>query len=119
MKTIEKLEQAKQQNANLKEWGINSTFYWAYRRSADVNNETIDFEDIIWDEDVEKIIKHCKEFEIKTITISSNSSGIINVLGIFADNGCKVKGMKKVISQYTEFETGKNKIINAVEIEIY
>lgn len=119
MKTIEKLEQAKQQNVNLKEWGINRTFYWAYRISADVNNETIDFDDVIWDKDVEEIIKHCKEFGIKTITISSNFSGAINILGMFADNGCKVKGMKKVISQYTEFETGKNKIINAVEIEIY
>ena len=119
MKTIEKLEQAKQQNVSLKEWGINRTFYWAYRATAYTNNETIDFDDVIWDKDVEEIIKHCKEFGIKTITISSNFSGAIDILGMFADNGCKVKGMKKVISQCTDFKTGKNKIINAVEIEIY
>ena len=118
MKKIEKLEQAKKQKADLKEWGINRTFYWAYRISSEVKNETIDFDDVIWDKDVEEIIKHCKEFGIKTITISSNFSGAIQILGMFTDNGCKIKGMKKVISQYTEFETGKNKIINAVEIEI-
>ena len=84
-----------------------------------MNNETIDFEDVIWDKDVEEIINHCKEFGIKTITVSSNFSGVINILGMFTDNGCKVKGIKKVISQHTEFETGKNEIINAVEIEIY
>ena len=119
MKKIERLEQAKQQNANLKEWGINRTFYWAYRISVYVNNETIDFDDVIWDNDVEEIIKHCKEFRIKTITISSNFSGAIRILGMFEENGCKIIGMKKVISQNTEYETGKNKIINAIEIKIY
>ena len=109
MKKIEKLEQAKQQKGNFKEWGINPTFYWAYQKTLDTKNETIDFEEII---------KHCKEFHIKTITISCNFSGAIQILGMFADNGCKIKGMKKVFSQYTEFMTNKNKIINAVEIEI-
>lgn len=90
----------------------------AYRISANVN-ETINFDDVIWDNDVEEIIKHCKEFKIKTITISSNFSGVINTLGMFTDNGCKLKGMKKVFSQYTDSKTGKNKIIDAVEIEIY
>ena len=118
MKKIEKLEQAKQQKANFKEWGINPTFYWAYQKTLDINNETIDFEDVVWEKDVEQIIRHCKEFHIKTITISSNFSGAIQILGMFADNGCKIKGMKKVFSQYTEFMTHKNNIINAVEIEI-
>lgn len=119
MKTIEKLEQAKQQNANLKEWGINRTFYWAYRIALTTNNETIDFEDVIWDQDVEEIIKHCKEFNIKKITISSSYSGVIQTIGLFEDNGCKVTGMKKVKSQHTDFYTQEYKIINAIEIEIY
>lgn len=119
MKKIEKLEQAKQQKADLKEWGINRTFYWAYKVSADVNNETIDFEDVIWDKDVEEIIKHCKEFGIKVITVSSGYSGVIQTLGLFEDKGCKVIGMKKVKSQHTDFYTQEYKIINAIEIEIH
>lgn len=47
MKKIEKLEQAKQQKANFKECGINPTFYWAYQKTLDTNNETIDFEDVV------------------------------------------------------------------------
>ena len=33
MKKIKKLEQAKAQKANLNEWEINRTFYWAYQRT--------------------------------------------------------------------------------------
>lgn len=80
---------------------------------------TIDFNDVVWDQDVDEIIKHCKEFEIKKITMSSNYSSVIQTLGLFQDKGCKITGLKKVKSQYTDFYTHEYKIVNAIEIEIY
>lgn len=118
MKTIEKLEQIKKQNVNLNEIGINSTFYWAYRTTFITNNETIDFDDVIWDKDVEQIINHCKEFSIPYITISSNYSSVIQVLGLFEDFGCKVTGLKKVKSQHPDFQTGELKTTNAIIVSV-
>lgn len=118
MKTIEKLEQVKEQKANLKEWSINYTFYWAYRSALETGNELIDLNDVVWENDVKPIIEHCKEFGIKQITISSNFSGAIQMLGLFEDNGCKVMGLKKVKSQYTDFYSQEYRIINAVIIQM-
>ena len=118
MKKIEKLEQVKKQNANLEKWGINHKFYNAYTKSANERYETINFDDIIWEEDVEEIIKNCKEFGIKTITISYTFSILFKILGMFQDNGCKVVCIKKILSQFTNFKTDEYDLIDAVEIEI-
>ncbi len=118
MKTIKKLEQAKKQNANLNDIGINHTFYWAYRIALKTGNDLIDLNDAVWDCDVEAIINHCKEFGISEITMSSSFSGAIQTLGLFEDKGCKIIGLKKIKSQYTEFESNEHEVINAVVIKM-
>lgn len=118
MKIIEKLEQAKKQNSNLKDIGINHTFYWAYRIALETGNDLIDLNDVVWDEDIEAIINHCKEFSINKITMSSNFSGAIQTLGLFEDKGCKIIGLKKVKSQHTKFGSDEHEIINAVIIKM-
>ncbi|MCD7780099.1 MAG: hypothetical protein LUH05_05450 [Candidatus Gastranaerophilales bacterium] len=118
MKTIKKLEQAKKENANLKEWGINRTFYWAYRSALETGNDLIDLNDVVWDKDVREIVNNCKEFGIDEITISSNYSGVIQTLGLFEEQGCKITGLKKVKSQYTDFNTQEYKIVSAIVIQI-
>ena len=118
MKKIEKLEQAKQQNANLNEWGINRTFYWAYRSTLETNNNTINFNDVIWENDVEPIIKNCMEFKINTITISTKFSSLVIILGLFTDNGCNITGMTKVELEQKDLFTKEPKIEYAIEIKI-
>ena len=76
MKTIDKIEKVKNMNVLLEDGGINRTFYWAYIRTQETTNENLDFEDVIWESDVEGIIKNCKEFGLKEITISSNISSM-------------------------------------------
>lgn len=116
MKTIQKLELARKKKLDLKEWGINNKFYRAYQKTLKTNNETIDFDNVLWDQDVEEIIKHCKEFEIKYITISSNYSGLIQTLGLFVDNGCKIRELKKIKSQYTNLNSEEHEIVNVIKI---
>lgn len=118
MKTIEKFEQERKQNVNFKDTGINRTFYCAYRTALETGNASIDLNDSVWDEDVEAIISHCKEFGINEITMSSNASGAIQTLGLFKDKGCKITGMKKVKSQYTDFQTQEYKIVSAIIIQM-
>lgn len=124
MNKIEKLEQIKKENDNFRstgidfeKYGVNPTFFWEYENSLEAGNNTINFEGIIWDNDVEPIVKHCKEFGLKTFTVSCTCSGVIKTLGTFEDLGCKVIGMKKVNSKYTTF-SGKREVLSAIEVQV-
>ena len=118
MKKIKKLEQAKSQKANLNEWEINRTFYWAYQRTLKSVNETIDFVDVIWNYDVKPIIEHCKEFNIDYITISNSQTIIEDILTLFEEQGCEIC-LTKVRDPYMiDFRTHEPAILNAFKIII-
>lgn len=80
-------------------------------------NGTIDFEDIIREPEVEKIVTDCKNKGMKEITISGTYSGLIYVLARFEEFGCKVKGLTKVESSYKDM-MGEIKLKPAFIIEL-
>lgn len=118
MKTIDKIEKVKNMNVLLEDVGINRTFYWAYIRTQETTNENLDFEDVIWESDVEGIIKNCKEFGLKEITISSRFSSLIDILAEFEKQGAKLIGLTKVTTRFYACGTNQPEIINALKIEI-
>ena len=118
MKTIDKIEKVKNMNVLLEDVGINRTFYWAYIRTQETTNENLDFEDVIWESDVEGIIKNCKEFGLKEITISSRFSSLIDRLAEFEKQGAKLIGLTKVTSRFYACGTNNYELINALKIEI-
>lgn len=118
MKTIDKIEKVKNMNVLLEDVGINRTFYWAYIRTQETINENLDFEDVIWESDVEGIIKNCKEFGLKEITISSRFSSLIDILAEFEKQGAKLIGLTKVTTRFYACGTNQPEIINALKIEI-
>ena len=66
MKEIRTFEEAIEQNArSLKELGINGTLFWAYRTSKETGNELIDFNEVIWDYDIEEIAQTLRANDIK------------------------------------------------------
>ena len=118
MKTIDKIEKVKNMNVLLEDVGINRTFYWAYIRTQETTNENLDFEDVIWESDVEGIIKNCKEFGLKEITISSRFASLIDILAEFEKQGAKLAGLTQVTSRFYACGTNNYELINAVNIEI-
>ena len=117
MKEIKVFEEAKFSNIkNLREVGINPTMYWAYFGSKEAGNELIDFSGVIWDEDVLEIVRTCRENDIREFTISSNFSSLIETLVEFEKLGCKMFGLMQVNANYTDFQTGKNKVIPAIKM---
>lgn len=118
MKTIDKIEKVKNMNVLLEDVGINRTFYWAYIRTQETTNENLDFEDVIWENDVEGIIKNCKEFGLKEITISSRFSSLIDILAEFEKQGAKLIGLTKVTTRFYSCGTNQPEIINALKIKI-
>lgn len=118
MKTIDKIEKVKNMNVLLEDVGINRTFYWAYIKTQETTNGNLDFEDVIWESDVEGIIKNCKEFGLKEITISSRFSSLIDILAEFEKQGAKLIGLTKVTSRFYACGTNNYELINALKIEI-
>lgn len=118
MKTIDKIEKVKNMNVLLEDVGINRTFYWAYIRTQETTNEILDFNDVIWESDVEGIIKNCKEFGLKEITISSRFASLIDILAEFEKQGAKLAGLTQVTSRFYACGTNNYELINAVKIEI-
>lgn len=118
MKTIDKIEKVKNMNVLLEDVGINRTFYWAYIKTQETTNENLDFEDVIWESDVEGIIKNCKEFGLKEITISSRFASLIDILAKFEKQGAKLAGLTQVTSRFYACGTNNYELINSVKIEI-
>lgn len=118
MKTIDKIEKVKNMNVLLEDVGINRTFYWAYIRTQETTNNILDFNDVIWESDVEGIIKNCKEFGLKEITISSRFASLIDILAEFEKQGAKLAGLTQVTSRFYACGTNNYELINAVKIEI-
>lgn len=118
MKTIDKIEKVKNMNVLLEDVGINRTFYWAYIRTQETTNNILDFNDVIWESDVEGIIKNCKEFGLKEFTISSKFTNLIDILAEFEKQGAKLIGLTKVTTRFYACGTNQPEIINALKIEI-
>lgn len=116
MKEIKLFETAKDSGKNFDELGINRTLYWAYRNSQEAGNELIDFNECIWDYDIEPIVTALKEFGITEFTISSAFSSLIETLAEFEKAGCHMAGLTEVKARYTDFMTGEAKVIPAIKM---
>mgnify|MGYP006356452999 CR=1 FL=1 len=114
MKKIAAFENAKANKLSFKEAGINSTLYWAYEESKDAEREYIDFSEVIWERDIEQIVKNLLENGIHKFTISSTFSGLIGTLAEFEKHGFKIDGLTKVNARWTDTFTGKREIVPAL-----
>ena len=117
MKKIDLFERAiAEQAGSLKDWGINGTAFWAYRKSIDAGNDLIDFSEVIWDEDVAPIAETFRQNGITEFTISSTFSGLITTLAAFDKHGFKMAGITEVNASYTDWQTGKRAKIPAIRM---
>jgi hypothetical protein len=118
MKKINWIEDLKASgNFKLSQYGLNHTTYWAYNDSLEAENETLDFGDVIWEQDIEEIIAFCKDNGFKEITISSTFSSLITILAKFEELGCKMDGLTKVNKRFKE-SNGEREQIPALRMII-
>ena len=118
MKKIELFERAiTEQAASLKDYGINNTAFWAYRKSIDAGNDIINFSDIIWDKDVEHIAETFRQNGITEFTISSDMSGLIQTLAAFEKQGFKIDGITEVNANHTGWRTNDRAKVPAIRMK--
>ena len=117
MKKIDLFERAiAEQAGSLKDWGINGTAFWAYRKSIDAGNELIDFSEVIWDDDIDAIVQTFTDSSITEFTISSTFSGLIATLAAFDKHGFKMAGITEVNANYTDWLTGERAKVPAIRM---
>ena len=68
----------------------------AYEKSRDNENEILDFDDIIWDRDVEALTDCMKENGIKAFTYSCRATDAVETLWLFKEAGCSIGEMVEV-----------------------
>ena len=118
MKKIELFERAiAEQAGSLKDYGINGTMFWAYRKSIDAGNDLIDFSEVIWDEDIEAIAETFATAGITEFTISSTFSGLITTLAAFEKHVFKMAGITEVYANYTDWMTNERARIPAIKMQ--
>ena len=114
MKEIRTFEAAIEQSAtSLEELGINATLFWAYRTSKETGNELIDFNEVIWDYDIEEIAQ-----TLRANGISSTFSSLIETLAAFEKQGISMAGLTTVKARYTDWKTGEHALIPAIKMTV-
>ncbi len=104
MKEIEILEEAATKGTRYSEIDVNPTFGAAYFYSKEAGNDLINFAEVIWDYDIDKILENCKRFEIAEFTISSTFSSLIITLAEFEKRGCKLEGLVEINSRHDDWK---------------
>ena len=96
--------------------GINPTMYWAYMKSIEAGNDILDFNDVIWEHDIQPIVDTCNKVGITEFTISSNFTGLLKTMYELEKRGFKVVGITEVRASYMDFEKQDKAIIPAAHI---
>lgn len=68
----------------------------AYEKSRDNENEILNFDDVIWDEEVEALTACMKENGIKAFTYSCRATDAVETLWLFKQAGCTIGEMVEV-----------------------
>ena len=114
MKKIEIFEEALNGNGE-----VNYTMLRAYKVSNYITgNDVIDFHEVIWNNEVNEIVKLCRENEIKEFTISSTFSSLIETLMLFEELGVKTNGLTRVKAPYKDFMSNDYAIIPAIKMVV-
>ena len=118
MKKIEIFERAMNEGGKLKDYGINSTLFAAYRDCQETGYDNIDFNGVIWDYDIPEIVKSLKENGISEFTISSTFSSLIETLAAFEKKGIRMAGLTEVNATYSDWKTGRKAKIPAIRMTL-
>ena len=107
-------EKAQQSYSKLKETIKNEEngfrIIWTmYEKARDNQNMYIDFNDVIWDNEVPSIIQTLRDNGIEKFTFSSTWSSAVKTAWLFKENGCTLEGLTEVNEGYEDFITGKMK----------
>lgn len=74
----------------------NATMLQAYERSQYLGKELLDFDNVIWDDDIQTIADTCRKLGIKQFTISARLGNLTDVLAEFQKLGVSVQRITEI-----------------------
>lgn len=92
--------------------------YREYRKSRDKGSEVLDLHDVIWEKEVESLVRCMKENGIERFTFSSTWSGSVEIAWLFRNNGCILIGMDLVYGDEDFWHAGQYKLIPAYVFQV-
>ena len=96
MKEIKEISEAIKNNDKRAIRALGYPICWAYARAREFDLEAPNFSELYWEEATKPTVATCRRLGIKTITYSNTAPGVLDVLGRFEAEGCKVMGIKKI-----------------------
>lgn len=121
MKNIERIDEAirNKEKKSWKELGYNSIFGMAYMEGLDTGNELLNFSESMWTQELDEILKNCRQEGITEFTISNSGSGLMESLEELEARGCRMEaGLVTINTTYTDYKTGKRKKGKAIRMTI-
>ena len=80
-----------------------------YEKARENQNMYIDFNEVIWDNEIQSIIKILRDNGIEKFTFSSTWTSAVKTAWLFTQNGCTLEGLTEINEGYEDFITGKMK----------
>ena len=122
MRHIEKLDLALQivleQKTPTPKLDVPSTLFWAYRDSLEAETTLLDFNEVIWEQDIPELIKGLRSCEIAQFTISCGMSNVAKTLWALQQNGCRLMGLIEVNTRGRDWKTLVHNRVPAFLIEL-
>jgi hypothetical protein len=118
MKKISILEAVLKGEVKCKDAGIPYVIATAYDCAKQNGNKMLCLQDTIWDQDVPAIVEFMRNNGIKKFAIASAQSSMIETLGIFQENGVKIKGVETMKSRHKKFWSDEFEDIPAMVMEV-
>ncbi len=97
--------------------GANYEIYRSYHKSKEVGKDLIDFNELIWPNEIETIVDTLKAHRVKEFTISCRSTSLIDCLAVFEKFNCKMNGLTEVNTGWKRID-GSQKTIPALKMRI-
>ncbi len=70
--------------------------YRAFAEAQKRGNDYIDFNEVIWDNQVAGLIESLREYGIEAFTFSSTWSSAVKTAWLFKENGCSLEGLVEI-----------------------
>lgn len=115
---IDILETPEARHTKFTELGINRAVAKAYFFSNEAENDLINFDDCIFDEEIDEIIADCRRFRIREFTISSTFSGMTRTIALFIEKGCRLDGIATINDILDDVLTGEKRTIPAFKLSL-
>ena len=97
--------------------GVNYEIHRAYQKSKKMGKDLIDFNELIWPNDIEAIVNTLKALDVKEFTIYCRSTNLIDCLVIFEKFNCKMSGLTQVKTGWKLMD-GSQETITALKMRI-